>query len=336
MAQFSNTYNFTDTAASIINSSVSKIGKLGEGDTLSAAEYNLCLASLNRILKSMMVDNKIGGSYKVWQRQRGNLFLRANSGKYTLSANSPWWCNAFSTITNAGSQAVGTNSITVSNSALITNGTTLGLQLDSGNLQWTTATSVTGNTVTLANNLTSAMSSTADLIYVITDGPSQPPQMIEHIVLRDSNGNDTPVKVMDYDEWFYLPSKQSPGFSGDPIGVYLEQHLNGPTPFAYLYTDVAQAQDTSKYFFIGYIRELQDLVNETDLLDAPKEWLRFLVYELAYDVVDDFLAVWTPTNEAKRQEAIRTAVRANRPKSSKGFRPGDRGWNDYNDGFWSR
>jgi hypothetical protein len=124
------------------------------------------------------------------------------------------------------------------------------------------------------------------------------------------------------EEWFYLPSKQSPGFSGDPVAAYYEPHLIGSNPFGYLYTDVNQAQDVTKYLVIGYIREIQDLKDPTDIIELPKEWYRAYLYELSFDLCDDFNAIWSQSNETKRQASIAIAAKSNPPTSSRGFVPG--------------
>jgi hypothetical protein len=117
------------------------------------------------------------------------MFLSANSGTYVLEANTPTWCNAFVTVTGAGNNPPGTQILNVSNAASINVNTALGVMLDSGNIQFTTVNTVNvvANTVTINNPLVSSMNSINNLLYVITDNSSQPPQTIETCVLRDIN-----------------------------------------------------------------------------------------------------------------------------------------------------
>lgn len=323
----SNTFSYVDTVETIVNDACSKLGFLGEDEVLSPSESALAIRSANRILKEFMVTARAGGGVKMWQRQRGNMFLSATTGTYVLQAGQSYWCNTFVVLTSNGMNSPGATTINVANSSnlsSVTVGMTLGLMLDTGQIQYTTVNSVSlvANTITLNNPIATSMNSISDLIYAVTDGSSQPPQEIESIVLRDSQGNDTPVRKLNYEDWFNLPSKQAPGFTGDPVGVYYESHLVGSTPFGYLYTDVAAAQDTTKYLYIAYIREIQDLVNQNDLVELPKEWYRSFVYELAFDLCDDFNVIWTSSNEKKRISSAKIASKANPRTSTMGFKTG--------------
>jgi hypothetical protein len=280
------------------------------------------------------------GSIKMFQRQYGFMFLQPNTGTYVLTAGQTYWANSFVTTTGNGNNIAGiTNSIHLANVAAIQPGAVVGLQDDTLFINWATvlAVNVAANTINTDNALVHTMNSKSDIVYIITDGSSQPPQEIEQVVLRDSGGNDTPMKSLTQSEWFAMPSKQAPSFTGDPIAYYYEPHLVGSNTFGYLFTDVNGATDTTKYLYVAYIRELQDIVNTTDLLEMPKEWYRWFLYELAYDLSDDFSVQWTQEKELKRQEARKDALGSNPQRSAAGFMPGNRGGlYELGDGFFSR
>lgn len=340
---FSNSFSYIETAQTLVTDAVSKLGALdfGDGDTLDPAEDQNSYRNLNRILKSMSATGKLGSSVKMYARQRGYMFLQPNTGAYQLSANQTYWCNAFTQTTSAGNNRPGINTnIHLANTSGINVGTTLGLTDDTGFINWTSVIAVnpTANTVNTTNVIINSMNTTSDICFVITDGSSQPPQVIETCVLRDQSGSDVPVKTdMTYDQWFYLPSKQQPGFTGDPVAIYVEPKLTGANGFTNVFLDVNGAADTTKYLYIGYIRELQDITNPTDFLELPKEWYRAILWELAFDLSDDFGVIWTDQKEMKRQEALKAALGSNPVRSTVGFMPGNRGgiWN-MQDGFFSR
>lgn len=326
----SNSFNYVDTSANVIFDACHKLGYLGAYETLQPPDYSLAQRSLNRIIKSLPPTYKFNGSVTTFRRQTGFCFLNANSGTYTLQAGQPYWCNAFVTTFSTGNNPLGnTHNIHVLSTANMAVNTVVGLMNDTGNLQYTTITAVNPvtNTINIAAPLVASMNSTSDVIYVITDGSSQPPQSIENIVLRDSGGNDTTVNIINKADWFNLPSKQAPDFVGDPVAVMYEQHLVGSQPFGYLNTDVAGAQDLTKYFVIDYVREIEDVTHENDVLAFPKEYYRALVYELAYDLSSDFNVPWTQANEKKRIEAIAAATGGTPDFVDMYFMPGNRGWN---------
>lgn len=351
----SNVFAFVDTNYSLIYDALSKLGYVTDEDPDSPTpeEFALCQRNLNRLLKNLQADDNLGGSIKMWQIQQGYMFLSSNThptGQYQLQANNGLWCNAngFVIALSAGNNAPSAQTINVafstnSNNALKSaNNFWIGTTDDTGNIEWRYTSNVVAKPTQWAINLSSSMTfscnGTSNPVYIVTDASAQPPQNILNIVLRDSGGNDIPVRSdLTLEEYRNLASKQNPNFTGDPIAVYYQPYLIGQNPYGTVYTDVAQAQDTTKYLVIDYIREIQDLVNPNDVVEIPKEWSRVIVLELAREVSPDFECDWTQTLEAMRLASIERATKNNKKKSKKHFMPGNRGgqWN-MGDGFYSR
>lgn len=298
----SNSFSYTETAQTLINDAADFIGYLTDGDSLTPSEYNRCIRQLNRILKEIQARNIPGVGVMVWQRQTGYLFLSTTTGQYTLTANSPQWANGFITTTSSGNNSANANVINLSSVANIVPNTNLGFCLDNGSIYWSTAVSTNSNTstVNIAGTLPSPMNGQGDIVYVITDDSAQPPVLIDYVNLRNSNGNDLTLQQLTYDQYNALPGKNQPNFVGDPQAVYYEPHLvgNSGRGFGYLRTDVNGTADVTKYLVVNYVRELQDVVNQSDEIDINKELFNAIMLSLAKQIAPSFQQPWDQNQEA--------------------------------------
>jgi len=226
------------------------------------------------------------------------------------------------------SRVIPPNPSNANQTAAYTAGQYIGIQLDNGSMFWTTIVSVnTGaNTITITTGIPSSSNNINNVVYAFTT-IAAPLQTLDDARLRDNQGNDTLVSVLSYDEWISLPSKQAPGFVGDPVAVYYEPHLvgNSGQGFGTLFTDVDGAQDLSKYLVLTYFKEIDDFVNPTDEADFSKEWFMALTYGLAKHIAPMFKASWTDAMAEIEASSFKTARRANPRRINRGFVIGDRG-----------
>jgi hypothetical protein len=344
----SNLTTWNANTSQIITYAMKYLGALGETEQPTAEEYNDCLWVLNAMIKQWIVKNDYAPGLKMWLRQRGFAFLANNTGTYVLGSaggtGASYWTNTYQKTTVGANNIAGATSIkVVSTSAMIVQpqaasnapqtialqpNQIVGIQLDSGNIYWTTVSVVTdATTFTIPGpGLPSASNNRANLIFAFTK-VATPPQVIENVILRDAQNNDTPVAVLTLNDWITLPSKQAPGYTGDPVAVYYEPDLFGFSGqgVGTLYLDVAGAQDTSKVLLISYVTEIQDFVNPADDMCFPKEWAMALVRGLARSVHSMFNTTWSQAQETETNQAIRFARNANNDRSTMGFIPGNRG-----------
>ena len=342
----SGTTQFTVTTNDIVVQTLKNTGKLGIGDPIDPEEYSDCVTMLNLMCKQWIAKNDFAPGLKMWTRQRGYMFLSTVTGTYTLGSQggtgASYWTNQFLTTNSAGSNASGATTINLatttaaqlnmqssinSQTGALVAGQVIGIQLDSGNLFWTTIVTVpTSTTVTVANGLPSSSNNIGNVVYAFTS-IAPPPQVIEGIMLRDNTGNDTKVEPLNLEDWLALPSKQSPDYTGDPVAVYYEPKLVGNSGQGYgiIHTDVAGAQDVSKYLVISYLREIQDFVNPGDEMDFPKEWGMALIYGLGKHICKRYNIDWTQVDEENSIASIRFARNANNKTTTRGFQPGNMG-----------
>ena len=324
----SNTFNFAVTTYDIITLAAKYLGKLGEGETLTPSEYKDCLYFLNLVVRQYAVNSDSSSGLKTWLRHQGYMFLNASSGTYNLAAaNGSYWTENFLSLTSSGNNAIGANVINISSSAGILANDTIGIQTDDGQLYWSTVIGAAENLVAITGALP-APAGNNNVIYDFTN-PAQPPQIIESVILRDSTGNDTPVRVINLQDYMMLPSKQAGSSNyGDPFMIYPEFHLigTGADKHVKIFTDVSAAQDVSKYLVISYLQAADDFtMNLNENICFPAEWEMALVLNLAKHTAPMFNAVWTNQQEEMAKDAITYARKGHKKTSTRGFAPGFRG-----------
>lgn len=298
----SGVYASTINSVGIVRQSMLNIGELDEDEDPTPRQYNDCLALLNMMVSQWMAKADFAPGLKVWTRKRGNVFLSTTTNQYQLSAfNTTGWTNSF--VKNVTSQfsAQGTNSLRLVSTAGIHNGDFLGYVGSDGQLYWTTVASAAGNPITTTANLQVGVSAGAN-IYTYTT-PAQYPVVLETALLRDDFGNDTPLRILQVQSYDMLPSKANPTYSGDPTAIYFETNLG----FTTVYTDVAVAQDTTKYMVLTYMEPVQKFVNPNDTPYYPEEWYLALTWGLSEQICPMFKKKWTEKMEQLKNTAMSIA-----------------------------
>ena len=313
----SGTYIFSVARDDIIREAMLNIGKLGEAESPTAQEITDCARKLNMIVKQWMAKQDFAPGLKSWTRRRGTLFLSTTAYQYALGASGTNWTTAPQSTTLTSVAAQSATALTVSSNANINSGDYIGIQLNTGVLQWTTVASKTGGaTVNLAAGL-SASASTGNFVYSYTT-KAQRPELIEAAILRDNQQNDTPLQIMDQAQYDLLPSKTQSTNISDPTAVYYEPQLtNGQ-----LYTDCGGAQDVSKQIILTYLEPTQDFNNPTDTPEYPQQWFRALSWELTKEIGPMFNLPFTADMKELRDEAIAMARESYSETSSMYFQSG--------------
>jgi hypothetical protein len=325
----SGTWAYTVTRDLIIRQAMINVGALGEAEVATAQEVSDCADKLNMIVKQWMGSQDFAPGLKMWERQRGDLFLSNSKGIYQLGSQGDQWAAGVTAIPGANYGQQQLTAQTNSGSAVLTFGVgNVGnftandfvvVQLATGDIFTSTVLSINsgGGTVTLNNNLTANASSNAYVWNYTTKG--QRPLAIRTCILRDSTSNDTPLNVMTLEDYEFLPSKQQPGFLSDPQAFYYEsQFASGTSNTAggMLYLDVYGAQDVTKHLHIVYMRPVMDFNNPNDNPEYPQQWYRALCWGLSKDICSMFDAEWTEDMQANYLESVAMAREADAETSS--------------------
>lgn len=309
----SGVYTFSISRDQIIRMAMLNIGKLEESEVPSAQEVSDCSTWLNLLVKQWQGKADYAPGLKTWTRKTGYLFLKGTSGTYTVGPAGLGWAAAYrsttSTATAAASQAV----IIVNSDTGMLVGDNFGVEDSTGSLFWSTIKTIVGTTITLNTNFTASVPALAQ-VFTYTSTASQP-VVIENVMLRDNLINDTPVRIITTaNEYYQMPSRQTPTNLSDPSSVYYEFNLGNST----LYTDVAGASDVTKLLVITYMEAVQDFVNPSDTPYYPQEWYLALALGLSKLIAPMFNAPWTPAMDESSKLALAIAQRKE-PETSNAY-----------------
>ena len=148
----------------------------------------------------------------------------------------------------------------------------IGIQLDTGYIQWTTVNGApSGTTCTLSAALTSAASA-GNIVYAYQTKMMRPLRILDAFV-RQVSGSDVAVNIIPRDNYNRFGLKTS---MGTPTQLYYDpQENNGQI---YLYPQFSQV---NMQLYIEFQKPIEDFTSSTDDFDMPQEWALALIYNLA-------------------------------------------------------
>lgn len=293
---------FTVSRNDIIEMAMQNIGKLAEEETPSAKDITDCSRFLNALVKQWQGKADFAPGLKTWTRRHGHLFLHSTTGVYTLGPSGLGWTLSYVTTTASAAAAAGQPVVNVVSATGMAANDYFGVQDATGDLVWYRVLTAVGTVVTLSTNLSAAVASGA-VVYDYSTPANQPIEL-ETAFLRDSQGNDSPIKIYaSVQEYDALPSKVSPTNISDPIAVYYEFQLNN----SLLYTDCAGAQDLTKHLCFTFMEAEQDFVNPLDTPEYPQEWYLALALNLSQAIAPMYQATWSPLQDANAKMALAIA-----------------------------
>lgn len=314
----SGTFSFTVNRDQVIRQAMLNIGKLEGLENPTNEEVNDCNLLLNMLVKQWMGRTDFAPGLKVWKRKWGYLFLDYNGSSYTVGTGGTGWTNSFTSTTTSATAASGATTISVTSATGFADTYHIGIQLDSGALQWTTVSGApVGTTITLAAALT-GQSSSGSVVYVYQT-IAQQPLNIETCVLRDNNNVDTPINIMrTVQEYANLTNKVDTQNRSDPTAIYYEYQLTNSN----LYTDCGASNDVTKYLVMSYMEPIQDMTNPSDNFEYPQESYLALTWGLSKQIAPMFNAPWTQLMETNYQAAVQIAGHKDAEVSTLYFQPG--------------
>lgn len=314
----SGVFSFTVNRDQIIRDAMLNIGKLDELETPTAQDITDCNLKLNMLIKQWMGNSDYSPGLKVYKRKWGYLFLSNSTNKYTVGPGGTGWTNSFVHPLTTVTAASGAGSITVDSATGIATNYYIGIQLDSGALQWTTVSGVAGTVISLTDNL-SGQSSSGSQVYCYQTIAQQPIN-VETVVLRDQDDQDTPIRIMrTVQDYANLPSKVDTQNISDPTAIYYEFQLTNSN----LYTDCGAAQDVTKYLVISFMEPVQDMVNPTDEFEYSQECFLALSWGLSKQIAPMYAMPWTRVMQSNYESAVMIAGHKDAEVSTMFFQPGE-------------
>jgi hypothetical protein len=288
--------------ADIIKDALIEIGYLDPTETPSANDITTARRKLNLLVKQWVSQIDFAPGLKMWTRRTGYLFLQSGQSRYTLGPSGDNATETYASTTLSASAAASDSTVTVTSATGIATTYYIGVELDSGSIQWTTVNGApVGSTVTLTDVLTGAASS-GNRVFCYQTKVRRPFDLLTGS-LRDTDGSDAPIDVgMTLAEYESIPSK---GTDGSPSRLYFEAQRTN----AVVYLD-CEPDDVTKVIRLVYLSYIEDFSAQTDDADFPAEWSRPLCLQLANDCCRPFGRNPPPTLKQDLMEALAMARKA--------------------------
>jgi hypothetical protein len=298
-------WDFSLTAAQIIQAAYEDIGMLAPGVAPSSADSALALSRLNMLVKQHQGRTDGTAGIPIYTRQRvvvplvylqQNYLIGPNTtdsnsstqmGRTTISADEAAAQTVLSITSNTDITSYTGTTLTM------TNGDNIGIQLNDSTIQWTTISGTPGLTATVNNALTAAASA-GKYVWWYTSKAQRFP-ILEFAALRDTNFNDTQLAV--YTQVQEYESNVSKFADGTPTSILVE-----PLRLNTRITLNSQPTDTSKQLYLTVLYPSEDYDATTNDIAFPQEGLRFLSWELAFALAPS-VGRWTAEMDANHKDA---------------------------------
>lgn len=322
----SNSYDYSLSAATLIQEAAENLGVLQPGGTIVSAHQTMMLRKLNLIAKQWMGMADFAPGLKVFTRQRVRVFLQKGQHRYIVGPGSSdaRAATIYGRTTISADEASGQTTISITsntdtttfpdNTVTMANGDIVGIEQNDGTLHWTTISGTPGATMTIASQITVAASA-GNYVYWFTSR-AQRFLDIESAVLRDENHKDTPLYIF-RDAREYDLGVTDKLADGDPTAILVEpQRIT-----THVLLD-AQPTDVTKLIVMTVLYPTEDYDATTDDIAFPQNWFRPLAWQLTIDSAPAFSKPVTPEMKMLRDEALMIARNANPEMSVLYFQPG--------------
>jgi hypothetical protein len=259
--------DYTSNRNQIVDMAFYYINVYDVSDPIDAADR----AYANRLL-NMMIKSWQAQDLHLWKKKEAVLFLQYGQTTYELGSSG---ANATEDAVYAelgDDEASGSTTLTLDSTEDMTVGDYIGIQLDSGYLQWTTISTIPNSTtVTIPAPGLTGDATSGNVVYTYTTKIVRPLRV--YGARRNSSGDlDTPMFLISHMDYFNLPNKTITGtpnsFCYDPL-----------IPMGRLYVWPAPITVTDKIKFT-YYEPIQIFNEATDDPDFPDEWVEPLAKQL--------------------------------------------------------
>jgi hypothetical protein len=313
----SGSFNYTVDAATVIQDALENLGIVGRGESVDSDDQTVCLRTLNLIAKQWSSPANQKPGMRVWLRRNVYLFPQKSQSIYNLGVGmTDKASETLNRTTLSAAEAIGQTVLSITSETGMSNGDVIGIVQDDGSTHWSTISSTSSGSVTIALALTVAAAA-GNAVYWYTNAIAFRPMEVLSCSLRqytNDSWQDIPLDVStslaDYEA---IPNK---GLQGYPIFVLAEQFRL----LQRLSFDVA-FRDARYIARLVLTSPADDLDTTTDDLMFPVEMYAPLAWELALRIAPKFGAPWSETHKASYNNAMAIGDRINMPGSIGGFNP---------------
>lgn len=310
----SNSFNYSCNATDVMTEAMEIAGVLAAGETMNYEDQASILRTLNMLVKQWSGNFDFAPGLKAFSRKRGYVFLQKDQGVYTLGPSGDNATLSYNTTTMRIAGTATNTTLEVTSTSGMTAADIIGIQLDSGTIQWTTISSITDSDTLVipASGLTSAAAA-GKRIFTYTTKIIRP-LYIENAVLRDTLGNDIPMSTMTLQGYENLPVK---GTDTLPLAYRYDNTLTNGT----LYLEY-QPSDVTYVIRLTFMAPAEDYDTAVDDIAYPQEWYLPLSIGLAKLITPKFQREWTPLQESNLTTALMMARTSYAEEVVEYFQPG--------------
>lgn len=303
----------TVNARDIVKAALRAIRVLGENDDPTDAALTNGAEALNFMVMQWKGAADFAPGLKMWSRKRGYVFLQKDQGSYSLGPSGDNTTLSYVSTTISANEAAGQTVLSVTSSTGMTAADKIGIELNSGSIQWTTVSSTGAGTVTVGDALTGAADS-GNRVFAYTTKIVRPLSIVT-AVLRDTDSNDSPMESMDVYEYEQNPAKTS---DGTPSKYFYEPQLTNGV----LYLNF-QPDDVTKVIRIVFLSDIELFDVYGDTPDYPTVWYNALKWGLAKELAPgNGVNLWTPAHEDNFLSALSIARNSDPDSTTMYFEPG--------------
>ena len=268
-------YDYTRTQIQLIHSAMRDIGELAKGETPDAEDYAVVSEALNLLIKSWQ-NQGIG----LWLNQECTLYLQNDNIQYALGPSGDHWTADPHKTELAAAAAAAALTITVDSYTGMADADYIGIELDSGVIDWTTIDTPAAVAITIDDALASA-ASIDNHVYFYTDKAQKPIEILKNTIRKvDSNGHETPIALISRAEYMAINDKTS---EGTVNSVYYDNQLTNGQLYVW-----PEPSDMKEYLRMTIRRPISDVDALTNHVEIPPEFLRALEWNLALEIAPKF------------------------------------------------
>ena len=263
----SGSVDYNRTAEQVIRDALELLQVISPYETLEGNDYSTCLVTLNLMIKAWQAQG-----LHLWTEQEGVLFLNDDQLSYNLGGTSPDKAsdNIYKTEISTA-EASGQTVLSVDSTTSMSVSDQIGVVLDSGAIHWSTVSSKTATTVTIASATTGA-AAVGNNVYTYTTALGRPLH-ISSVRLLSDDDIETELMSLSRMQYFRIPNKTT---SGTPTQYFLDKQRTVTKMYIYPVSDNAERR-----IRFTYKRIMEDIDSSTNDFDFPQEWLACLTYNLA-------------------------------------------------------
>lgn len=307
----SGSVDFSYNALQLLEGAYSDIGVKSADRPLTAYQITQGLLKLNLLVKQLTTSDFAPG-LKMWSRKRAYVFLQKDQAQYNLGPSGDNATASYVTTTISANEAAGQTALSITSETGITAADSIGIQLNTGYIQWTTVVSAASGSVTVTDALTSAADA-GNRVFAYTTKMRRPLEILTALV-RDTDDQDYPIYEMDVYEYESIADKES---EGTPSKQYYEAQLTNGVLYLNRTPD-----DVTKVIRLVYLSPLEDLDATTDDIDCPQIWFKPIQAQLSIDLCPTFNRPITDALKLMRDEAMMIAKNADPEATTISFQPG--------------